>query len=75
MARPGPSYRCAQKHPPGGARETDGLGPHAGVRLYRAGFHILSIVAHHEASTEPSRSSEDDADASRSHPTGAPMVR
>jgi hypothetical protein len=34
-----------------------------GVGLCRAGFHIRSIVTHHETCAEPSRSSEDDADA------------
>ena len=63
---------------PGGRRESvwkaSESAPHVGVGLYRADFYIRSIVTHHETSAEPSRSSEDDADASRSHPTGAPMV-
>ena len=67
MTRPGLSDRCARV---GGAKASESA-PHVGVGLYRADFYIRSIVTHHETSAEPSRSSEDDADASRSHPTGA----
>ena len=60
--------------PVGGAKASESA-PHVGVGLHRADFYIRSIiVTYHETSAEPSRSSEDDADASRSHPTGATMV-
>ena len=76
MTRPRPSDRCARASPGRGVRKRPSVGTarRVGVGLYRAGFYIRSIVAHHVTSFEPSRSSGDDADASRSHPTGAPLV-